>query len=576
MTAWTAMAVGGALAVVLALQNPRLQPLGTRAALVGGVRTASLQPQPIPDMEVRIRLSGGDEWKSATTDAAGNFTFRDLVPGRYSVELYGPGYREEYDDVVLRGGRETALTLHKRAVLEGRVIDDAGEPLAGIEVCALSIGRSEPRRTVPVEYAITNRDGVFRMSRHPLRSWLTLRGNYLLAVVPSGCLLAETGPPRSIRPLPGFVPTFFPAVTAVSEATVVAVAGDRVQSGFEIRLRRGATTRLEGRIAPLPQTLLPPVARVILEPPADQLQIARVLNVGPDGRFAFDAVVPGAYRLIVPPTWRVNARSLWAVLPIAVSGAPVQTVFVATQPSLEVTGRVLFDGQPTLLPGVRVFLTVNLEPVSDDRVDPSMLPRPFGPVDGSGRFVVSGVMPGRYKFTVSGADARGWTLDGATIPAAPGAARADRDVFDLPFAVSEGLDIPGAEISMTRAASTLRVLTRDDGDRPVPYLDVALFAADPRYWAPASRRIVRLRTTSAGRATFENLPKGDYVVAAVKALAPDWNTPRGLEALAAIGTRIRLGASDSQDVTIRTTGKSVQRNGLGFNPAGPATVQFVR
>ena len=346
-------------AVADAPQTPRLQPTGTRAALIGDVRSATTQ-QPLPDMEVRIRLSGDADWKSATTDVAGRYAFPELVPGRYFVSLHGADYNEDYDDVVLRGGRETKLTLHKRAILEGRVIDDRGEPLPGVEVCALLRG-DEPGELVPREYAITGRDGAFRISRHPLRAWLTLRGRFLLAVIPTGCLLAETGPPREIRPLPGMVPTFFPNATSFRDAAIVNIAGDGLQTGFEIRLRRGPTTRLEGRIAPLPQTLLPPVARVILEPPEQHVPITRVLNSAPDGLFAFEGVPPGEYRLIVPPTWRVNARSVWAVQPITITGAPSQTVFVPTNPTMEVSGRVLFDGHPTLLPGVRVFLTVNLE-----------------------------------------------------------------------------------------------------------------------------------------------------------------------------------------------------------------------
>ena len=72
-------------------------------------------------------------------------------------------------------------------------------------------------------------------------------------------------------------------------------------------------------------------------------------DVAPVGRFLFDGVLPGEYRLIVPPTWRLNARSVWAEQQLSVSGAPNQTVFVATKPTMEVTGRILFDGQPMLL-----------------------------------------------------------------------------------------------------------------------------------------------------------------------------------------------------------------------------------
>ncbi len=538
------------LAVAVAPQTPRLQPLGTRAALSGDV-TSPVTRQPVPNMEVHIRLSGELEWKTVTTDEAGRYSFPDLVPGRYFVRLSGPDYEEAFEDVMLRGGRETRLSLSKRAILEGRVIDELGRPVPGIEVCALLRTGGDRMELVPREYAMTNGDGVFRISRHPLRAWPSLGGKYVLAVIPSGCLLAESGPPRKIQPLPGVVPTFLPNVTSFRDATVVEVAGDERVSGLEIRLRRGPSTRVEGRIAPLPQTLLPPVARIILEPPADQVPIVRVLNVNPDGRFVFDGVLPGEYRLIVPPTQRINARSVWAEQALRVSGAATQTVFVPTKPSLEVSGQMLFDGYPMLLPGVRVFLIVNLEPdFGDSRVDARMLPSPFGFVEGSGRFTIPGVMPGRYRFSVSGADTRGWILDGATIPAPPGTTPPDRDVFNLPFVVADDLDIPGASLAMTRAASTLRVLLRDANDRPIPGFDVVLFAADPKYWFPTSRRILRQRAGGDGAVTFEDLPKGDYVAVATKSLTSDWNSASGLESLAKVGTRVQIEPSETKTVTI--------------------------
>jgi hypothetical protein len=466
------------------------------------------------------------------------------------------------EDVILPGGRETKLTLFKRPILEGRVIDDLGQPVGGIEVCALRrVARDRQPALAPAEYAITNGDGVFRLSRNSLRPSMTVGpGQFLLAVIPTGCVLAETGRPHKALPLEGIVPTYFPSVTSFRDATVVEITGDEHRKGFEIRLRRGPSTRLEGQIAPLPQTLLPPVARVILEPPADDVPITRVLNVGPDGRFVFDGVVAGEYRLIVPPTWRLNARSVWADQPVTVSGAPNQSVFVPTKPTMEVTGRILFDGNPTLLPGVRVFLTVNL--VADrpnSRVDPVFLPEAFGHVDGAGRFTITGVMPGRYTFAVSGADARGWIFEGAAIPAAPGSPAAERDVFNLPFEVTDGFDITDASLSMTRAASTLQVMLRDEDDRPMFNLDVVLFAADPKYWYLASRRVLRARARPDGAVTFENLPKGDYVAAALApASAPDWHTAARLESLAATGTKVRLEASETRAVTVRIPQKTLK------------------
>jgi hypothetical protein len=505
-------------------------------------------------MDVRIRLSGDPDWKSVTTDETGRYSFTRLVPGRYFIALHGPGYRAELEDVFLRSGTQLKATLFKRAVLEGRITDDAGQPMAGIEVCALRRGRvAERAELVPTEYAITGNDGVYRLSRSPARAGVTLGpGEFVLAVIPTGCFLAETGRPRGALPLAGMVPTYFPGTTSFRDATVVTVNGDEQQSGFDIKLRRGPSTRLEGRIAPLPRTLLPPVARVILEPPEGEVPITRVLNVGPDGRFAFEGVLPGEYRLIVPPTYRLNDRSVWATETVTVSGAPAQTVNITTKPTAIVSGRIDFDGAPMLLPGVRVFLTVNLAAVRENsRIDPALLPTCFGIVGSDGRFSIPGVMPGAYVFTVSGADARGWVLDAATIPAAPGAASERRDVFNLPFTIPEEVDVVDATLSMTRAASTLQVMLRDPDGQPVSNMDVVLFAADPKYWYPASRRLTRQRAGVSGNVTFNNLPQGDYIAAAAGFLPADWNTAPRLEALAAAGTRVRLDKSDSRAVAIR-------------------------
>lgn len=558
MAAWPAVGLSCVLAIAGVPQAQNLQSASTRASLAGTVRSAASSSQaPVPNIEVRIRLSGETDWKTSTTDEAGRYAFRDLVPGRYLVSLHAPGYHADLDDVILRRGSETKLTLFKRSVLEGRVIDDGGRPVGGIEVCALRRSPSDKRvELVPVEHAITNSDGMFRITRSPLRQGL---GEFLLAVIPTGCLLAETGRPRTAMPLAGVVPTYFPSATSFRDATVVKVAGDELQTGLEIRLRRGPTTRLQGRVAPLPQHLLPPVARVILEPAEHEVPITRVLNLGPDGRFVFDGLVPGVYRLIVPPTPRLNARSVWADQTVTVTGAPSQVVSVPTHPTLEVTGKVLFDGYPTLLPGVRVFFTVNLEAVRGERgIDPAMLPSPFGHLDAAGQFVIPNVMPGSYTFGVSGADAGGWVLDGATIPAPPGSLSSDRDVFNLPFTVTNGLDITGATISLTRATATLDVTVRDAGDQPVTDVFVVLFAADPKYWYPASRRILSRRVGPGGAVTFRNLPKGEYVTTVAVTLPPGWSTAKGLENLAGPGTRVRIEADETRAVTIRTTPKSVQ------------------
>ena len=102
--AMSVIGLGCLLAAAASQQTGRLQT-GTRASLAGVVRSA-VTTQPVPNIEVRIRLSGDADWKTSTTDESGRYGFTNLVPGRYFIRLSGPDYFAEFEDVILPGGRE--------------------------------------------------------------------------------------------------------------------------------------------------------------------------------------------------------------------------------------------------------------------------------------------------------------------------------------------------------------------------------------------------------------------------------------------------------------------------------------
>ena len=88
---------------------------------------------------------------------------------------------------------------------------------------------------------------------------------------------------------------------------------------------------------------------------------------------------------------------------------------------------------------------------------------------------------------------------------------------------------------------------------------VVLFSADPKHWYAGSRRVLSQRVDPKGAVTFEDLPKGDYVVATVAGMQPpNWYIGRGLDALAATGTKVRLEPSETRAITVRIVPKTVQ------------------
>ena len=83
---------------------------------------------------------------------------------------------------------------------------------------------------------------------------------------------------------------------------------------------------------------------------------------------------------------------------------------------------------------------------------------------------------------------------------------------------------------------------------------LVVFAADPRYWTPASRRIVAMRPSSDGRYGFRDLPAGEYRLAALTDAEPgQWFDPRVLRELTGASIPVRLGEGEQrgQDLRVR-------------------------
>ena len=182
------------LAVILLLaliQAPAPAPQIPKTALAGRIVKAG-SGEPLSKTVVTLRpVSGQRNQATFTTGANGVFNFDNITPGQYRVAVTRDGYiRQEFGQRTYQGAG-TVITIGSGQVLTninfqlipagtiaGRILDEDGEPLAGIQVRALSYAYQGGRRTlVPGRIVETNDLGEYRLY------WLT-PDQYVVSAIP--------------------------------------------------------------------------------------------------------------------------------------------------------------------------------------------------------------------------------------------------------------------------------------------------------------------------------------------------------------------------------------------------------
>src|SRR5262249_17066430 len=149
----------------------------------------------------------------------------------------------------------------------------------------------------------------------------------------------------------------------------------------------------------------------VLLRPSGQNAAGTVLNSqatrpGPDGRFAFAAVPPGAYdvvaRTLPPPGPPPSAGGAafapsWATSRVSIATAAPPPLLLALQPALTITGRIVFEGlsqPPEDAPNIRIGVRPTPGSAVPNTPDTVLMDNK------SGRFTIANLTPGRYRLFV--------------------------------------------------------------------------------------------------------------------------------------------------------------------------------
>ena len=186
-----------------------------------------------------------DPPRTVRTDRQGEYTFRDLEAGQYTLRATRHGYLpRSYGQKATysfrRDGVGTALTigpgqvlenidfrLIRGGVVEGRVVDQDKEPVERVAVRLRVLRRlGGEGRLLPLRHDETDDRGYFRIFGVP-------PGNYYLRVSPRP-LFGDSRSPRR-----WFAPTYYPGVLRVEEAVTIKMTAGEEAGGFNYHRDRG-------------------------------------------------------------------------------------------------------------------------------------------------------------------------------------------------------------------------------------------------------------------------------------------------------------------------------------------------
>jgi protocatechuate 3,4-dioxygenase beta subunit len=505
-----------------------------------------------PLRRVQLRLSGDviPEGRTASTNGLGRFEIAELPAGRFSLNASRAGYLQMSYGQSRPGepGRPIELAdaqtvenvdivLPRTALISGRIVDEAGEPLAGATVMPLQMRFfNGKRRLLPVRGMVNSDDtGQYRISGlEP--------GEYYVQA--SSRETWETDPPD--KQSMGFLPTFYPSSPNSGEAQRVRIKMGQEVVGIDVNLLPGKTSKISGTAfnsqgAPLAGENVSMSFEIRGENFMGMFG-GQTTKVNPDGSFVFRNIAPGEYHLNVRTAATPDRPAEGTNVIVSALGSDVEGVSLVTTAAGTIVGRIVVEqGAKLSVPLTR--LTVRAQPVDrDTAINPGGIPD-NGRVRDDGSYELKSVF-GSNRLSI-GPLPDGWAIRGID--------HNGRDLTSAPVD-PQGQTLDGAIITLTDRFPALSGTLRDAKGNAEANATVILFPDDASTWIEDLRTVRTARVDQSGLFSIKAIRPGEYLAVAVPHVTgSQWNDPEYLESLRERATRITLAEGKAQqiDLTIR-------------------------
>ncbi len=305
---------------------------------------------PLARVEVRAEPASSSEPKIALTDFDGRFQMTDMPAGLWMLTMSKSGYlrmksgqrtpSQPAKAVRISPGQTTSFDfgMIPGAAITGYVIDELGDPMAGVAVEAMRPRIVDgQRRLTAVARDLTDDTGAYRLHSLP-------RGEYFVSA-----RLRVGSPDESSGPTTA-LPTFFPGTTSLTEAGRISLRAGEERSGMGFPVSPARAVRVSGTVIDSSGRGVDEAA-VELFDPADGTVIGRPFgNFGltqGGGRFGILNIAPGRYALSARIDRDDRRGAEVAIIPVTVGAFDVEAA-ITTRPAAVLSGTIVAGPGATL------------------------------------------------------------------------------------------------------------------------------------------------------------------------------------------------------------------------------------
>ena len=545
--------------------RPADLPAGNSATIEGHVTDASGHPIRKAGLTLRAVGPGGTPLKppyNAISDAEGKFSFDEITPGGYTLSVERAGYRaqpyrasprETLSTIILTAGqhlKEINVTLARAVTISGRVLDEAGDPVANVTVRLLRRTLQSGLGLTALRSFYTDESGEYHVPD------LSAGQYYLSAGVGNGTVFSILGmravsdtasdpPAKPGDPREYYADTFYPGEREQHAARAIDILHDDMQ-GLDIHLRKTRAFLVSGKLVgtvpghPLDQCqiVLTPADLPSVMSPVPQGNVTRIAK---DGSFGFSGshFPPGDYFIMaILPAGR---QTVLARQRLVVGNRDIDDAVLNLQPLVELHGSVALEGERqtdfSVFPGTP-------PPSVTMHIGLSLLNGPMLSDIGSrikaddGSFAIADIAPGAYEVRLSGIPGGAWVKS---------IRLGSQEVTERRIEVTGATGAMPLQITLSRSVGQIEGIVERDPGKPVASSTVTVFGD------PLGKGVTMLTgVPERGRFTLPGMPPGTYRLYA-------WEDPEVaqrydpvlLKAYESISVRVTVKENGTERVTLR-------------------------
>jgi hypothetical protein len=546
------LALAAFLVSAVLLANAQESTTAPKASSIAGTVVREPDSHPLKKALVQIvaenQKEGGNY--TASTDADGHFHIDNVVPARYRIYVEKTGYVEvnrrglksEVNIFTVQAGQpleDLQFQMLATAVISGRVTDEDGDPMSGVNVVVQRKKPGKSGRETALNEA-TNDLGEYRLAG-------LFPGQYWIVAIPPPDIRDYEQQNQKARPDANaseaqpdtrYLTTYYPGTyDAMQASSVTLKAGDEMP--INLTLVPGRAYRIRGTIGGVTAAQKPAVE--LLSKAGDAYR-ANANEIGPDGQFEVRGVAPGSY--VLRAGAGTGTQLLSARQDISVVAADLEGVKLTPLPALTLSGRLFVEGD---VAASLLQYSPNLREAELPANSGFFMSQDFfgtnASVDRLGNFEWKNVDPGSYIVQVFGGNGQGFFLKSVKLDG--------RDVT-TGFTVRDPATIEMVVSTKGGAVEGTVVEKENDVDDAHPVANATVVAVPEETYRKLADRFGLGQTDQQGRFTIRGLAPGSYTLYAWQDLEDGiWHDPDFLKSQEANGTRVGVEEGSRHQVELK-------------------------